>query len=80
MATPPYQPGDLVDILREGEGRRRARVSTVLPTESSLPDSRWMLTCRWVDDTGGLVDPPVHCGDDGVGRNVRPADGVLPGI
>lgn len=73
--TPPYTPGDLVEISLPREPPRGARVSTLLPTDSSLPANRWMLTCRWVDDNR-LVGAPLHCGDDGVGRQVRPGGGT----
>lgn len=72
MALPPYQPGDLVELHLTGEPPRLARVSTLLPTDSSLPANQWMLTCRWVDDDC-LVRASLHCGDDGIGRDVAPA-------
>lgn len=73
MSEPPYQPGDEVRILVGDGPPRPAWVSSVLPTSSSLSDHRWMLMCRWADG-GGLVDAPLHCGDDGVGRTVAPVD------
>lgn len=72
MALPPYQPGDLVEVRLAGEPRRLARISTLLPTDSSLPANQWMLTCRWLDDDC-LVRASLHCGDDGVGRDVASA-------
>lgn len=74
MTALPYHQGDLVEVRRADQRPRLARVSYLLPTSSSLPHNRWMLTCRWVEDDR-VVPVPLHCGDDGVGRDVVPAGG-----
>ena len=73
MDRPPYEAGERV-LVQTADGQRRAVVSVCVETTSLDAQRRWRVLCRWEDEAASVVDDLLHCGDDGIGDRIRPAD------
>lgn len=68
----PYTAGDRLELMLP-DGPRTVVVGAIVGISAPDPHRRWRLLCR-DEVTGGSIDLPVYCGDDGEGELFRRDD------